>query len=44
MRGKMKIAKAFLNTGINLVLLARVDNFPFQKSSVADFYYEVSVG
>lgn len=38
MRDKMKIAKDFFNTGINLVLLAPVDNFSFQKSAIVDFY------
>lgn len=38
MRDKIKIAEDFLNTGINLVLLAPVENFSFQKSNVVDFY------
>lgn len=34
----MEIAKDFLNTGINLVLLAPVDSFSFQKSTIVDFF------
>lgn len=40
----MRIAVGFLNTGVNLVLFAPVDNFSFQKSNVVDLYWEICVG